>query len=152
MEPHGSGRPYWRVFSFILILALFLVGLLHHGSHIIHSYRIAELKQVGSVVKTTNSTLHPPQNVTRCHVFMGVALPNKENCYPLLGDELSRKARRVFPMVNVSMVIFNRVLKCGSSTVNTVTRNLAEKNKYTRVHSRIYDNHELKSKEQVWHQ
>ncbi len=149
MESYRPERPYWSVFSFVLVLPLLLVVVgFYHGNYVIHKYRRAELEPTGVVVKATNSKPQPTQNMTRCHVFMGATLSNTKDCNPAIGDEFSGTSR-VFPMVNVSMVIFNRVPKCGSSTVNTVTRSLAERNRYTRIHSRIYDHHEIKSNEQV---
>ncbi|XP_064113613.1 uronyl 2-sulfotransferase-like [Macrobrachium nipponense] len=62
----------------------------------------------------------------------------KEN----LNIQVIPSARNVTPE-NTRLVIYNRVPKCGSTTVNTIIKRLQLKNKFHHHHSKIYNTHWL---------
>ncbi|XP_066941047.1 uronyl 2-sulfotransferase-like [Macrobrachium rosenbergii] len=66
----------------------------------------------------------------------------KEN----LNTQVIPSARNVTPE-NTRLVIYNRVPKCGSTTVNTIINRLHLKNKFHHRHSKIYNKHWLNEEE-----
>ncbi len=118
-----------HVVFFALIFAMLLLIMSFYRKTV-----IGTVEQVDMAVQTTRTTQK--------------SLPKTKACYPSLGGDLLRKPH-AFPMTNVSMVIYNRVHKCGSETVNSVLGKLARKNQFTYRHSQIFDHHLVPSDKQV---
>ncbi len=127
------------VLRFALIFATLLLVMKFYNDSV-----IKRVEQVDMVVKATRSTPKPPG----CHTFMGVTLPNTKACYPSLGGELPRK-QHPFPMTNVSMVVYNRVPKCGGKTTISVLDNLARRNEFTFRHAQTFGDITILSDKQV---
>ncbi len=116
----ARGKRRLPVLRFALIFAMLLLVMKFYDSV------IKRVEQADMVVKATRSTPKPPG----CHTFMGVTLPNTKACYPSMGGELPRK-QHPFPMTNVSMVVYNRLPKCGGRTTVSVFDKLARRNEFT---------------------
>ncbi len=92
---------------------------------------------------------HPP--ATGHHVFMGMKLPETRDCNLPLSGRVSI-IPRVFPMPETSMVIYNRVSKSGSTTVQKIIASLKGLNQFTGRVSHIYDQRRIMNSEQVRHE
>ncbi len=137
METHARWGSLYVVF-FALIFTMLLVMKFYRETV------IGTVEQADMVVQATRSTRTSPG----CHTFMGVTLPKTKACYLSLGGDLLRKPH-TFPITNVSMMIYNRVHKCGSETVNSVIGKLARKNQFTYRHSKMFHHHLVPSDKQV---
>ena len=139
-------------FGMVCVVATLSGIAFYHRINVKHiNTGIATLEPMESVVKVANSTPWHHPRVTRSHVFMGVTLPETGDCNPSLTGKISRNSR-VFPMPETSMVIYNRVSKCGSATVQKIIASLKGLNQFTGRVSHIYDQRRIMNSEQVRHE
>ncbi len=142
-----------RVLAFGLacIVAVLLSILFYHRINARFVSGLATLKQKELVLRAANGTPWHHPSGTRCHVFMGVTLPETGDCNPPLSGRVST-VPNVFPMPETSMVIYNRVSKSGSTTVKKIIASLKGSNQFHSRVSHIYDKRRVKDSKQVRHE